>query len=329
MADDMQVIECSKCGRLHEVNLEGGVTTVECECGQTLTPKPEASRGSAGTESSSAAEPVADGDSVAGKLKRHWKVTLLVSAGIVGLLVFVALWRGPSPTLANLQFDGRGGASATPEENPEIYLRILEDNSRVSEHDGAAAKLVRLRSPCIVPRLCQMVRQEDLVSRMLVVGLLGQKQSEQGLEVLSGMMDSPDRTLGFAAITAVARIGGPLAESMLRGVVRSPGRAREVLPSIAAVRNDVASRILRASLDDPSLRVLAMEQIGKTRAEGCVQALARLAMDRTIIEVDRIKAVDTLGQLANVEARRALIYLSEDGNIGWKARQVLDEGGRL
>jgi len=326
VADDVQVIECSKCGRLHEIDPETVGKTIECDCGQTLTPRPDGSHEETDGDSVGVAEAAAGGNSLVGRLKSHWKLTLLVSAGIVCMLVFVALWRGPSPTLANLQFDGRGGASKGSEEDPEIYLRILEDNSRADEHDGAAAKLVRMHSRSIVPRLCQMARRRDLVSRLLVIGLLGQKQEEQALEVLGELMDGPDMTLGFAAVTAVARIGGPMSESMLRGLIRTPGRARQVLPSIAAVRNDVAARVLRAALDDPSLRMLAMDEIGKTRAEGCVSALVRLAMDRTIIEVDRVKAVETLGLLRSVKARRALIGLSEDGNIGWKARQVLDQG---
>ena len=177
----------------------------------------------------------------------------------------------------------------------------------------------------IVPRLCQMAKRPELVSRPTVLRLLGQKGEEQSLDVLIGLLGDPDKTTVFLAVTAVAQIGTPLAENLLRREMQSPVRARELLPSVAAVRNDLAARVVRAALAEPALRTQALQEIAKSRLGKCVGDVVRIASDRDLEEGERVKAIETLGALGAPEARRALIRLSEDSIVGWKARQALDE----
>ncbi len=168
----------------------------------------------------------------------------------------------------------------------------------------------------------QLVGRADLVSRVLVVKVLGDKGEESALPALHPLTGDPDRAIMLAAVEAVTRINTPMAETILIDAVRLPSRARDVLPAIAAVHNDVATRVLTFALDDPSLRALAMEQIAATRQTGCVPALVNLARNRLVLDADRMASIDALGRINTPESRRALINLAQDGDIGWKARQV-------
>lgn len=348
MADKSQVVECSQCGRLHEVDPQEVGDSFECECGKTLEvlkdgaksegggddAVTDAAEGADGTQAAAshegeATEGTEGGEGTLAALKRHWKMTIAIAGAVVVALVLVSFWRGPGPILGHPGGGGGNIGSSGPAEDPEVYLRILEDNDRVGEHAGAASNLLRMEHPAIVPRLCQIAERSDLVSRPLAVHILGQKQDGQALEILGKLVNGDDATLALAAATAVARIGSPLAESMLGNLVRVPSRAREVLPSIASARNALSARILTSALEDPSLRTQVMEEIGKARVEECLPALAAMATDRTIIEGDRIKSIETIGRFKCVEARRVLIHLSQDNSIGWKARQMLEDQAGL
>ena len=323
MSEATQVIECSGCGRLHQVDPVVTGDRFECECGKSLEVRLESPQ--AGDRPGSEGDATSAVGSLLAALKKRWKLAAAVALVLVGAAIFFSFWRGPKTSLAHLEL-GAGGLTATgPKENPEVHLQILEDNARSAEHPLAASILLRMNHSSIVPRLCRIAARGDLDSRTLVVRLLGQKGEDQPLDVLGPLMDDSNKTLSLAAIVAVTRIGSPLAESVLQRVVQMPTRAREALPSIAAVRNDVARRVLKASLETPALRMLAMEEIGKARVSGCVPALGALARNRTILQADRVRSVDTLGELRSAKARRMLIYLTEDSEIGWKARQVLDE----
>jgi hypothetical protein len=325
VADNVQVIECPECGRLHEVDLSTAHGGIECDCGHSLevpSGPPESSAAGDGGESE---VPSPSRASTVEAVKRHWKPAVGIAAGIAAAMLAVAFWRGPEPTLAFFGLGGGRSSARRPGEDPEVYLRALEDNTRAEEHGAAAAKLLQMNHAAIVPRLCEMVRRDDLASRNLIICLLGQKGDKRALEALEVLIDDKNQTLAFAATTAVALIGTPLAESILRERVRMPSRGRLLLPSIAAARNPLAGRVLMATLKNPALRTQALDEIGKARLDVCIPALVRLAQDRSAPETDRARSVETLARLDTVAARHALVRLTDNVSIGWKARQVLEQ----
>lgn len=323
--EEGQVIECAKCGRLHEVAADEQADTVTCECGAELeVTVPEASAEDA---VGAATDPDTGLPGFFATLRHHWKIVTLIFVVLIGVGVFFAFWHGPTRILAHFHLAGgpsvTGGDSAA--EDPEVHLRTLADNARAGEHAHAAAMLLRMNHPAIVPGLCRMAAQPELLSRLLVVRLLGQMGDESALEVLGPLMTDADKELASAATVSVTRIGTPLAEAALRDMVRVPSRGREALGSIASARNDTAARVLGVCLDDPSLRSLTLDEIAKSRVTGCTDSLVRLARNRLVQQTDRMKSVETLGRLESVESRRALLQLTDDTQVGWKARQVLDE----
>jgi len=332
--DAKQVIECPQCQRLHEIDLNETGQRFECACGKWLdvadvgAEAPTAEAGVGGETQKDGSATAAAGKQKANAwaaLRANWKLASGVGVGLAALIIGLAFWRGPQFTLGSIRFGGTGGLRAQqPKEDPEVYLRILEDNSRVNEHAEAAAKLLHMGDAVIVPRLCQMAKRPDLVSRPTVLRLLGQKGEEQSLDALVGLLGDPDKTTVFLAVTAVTQIGTPMAENLLRREMQSPVRARELLPSVAAVHNDLAARIVRAALAEPALRTQALQEIAKARLSKCVADVVPIASDRDTDEAERVRAVETLGALDTPEARRALIKLTEDSIVGWKARQILD-----
>lgn len=319
-----QIIECASCGTLHEVDPADGGKPFECECGELIKPTVRLVPGKAGggDASDQGGASGASGGGILALAARHWKIVAGATAAIVIAAACFAFWQGPAATFGGPESHA---SKATPEpEDPEVYLRILEDNARADEHDRAVTALLRMEHPDIVPRLIQIAGRSGLVSRLAVVGLLGQKGDERAIEVLEPMVDGSNRTLAFAAVTSITQIGSPLSESILRRLVRQPARGREILPSVAQVANKLSARILTVTLQNPALRGQAMEQIARSRVNGCVPALSDLALDRTVLEAERLQAVETLGELNSAEARRALIGLTEDSRIGWKARYVLE-----
>lgn len=337
MADEGHIIECSQCGRLHQVSADKVGQKIKCDCGKKLAVDVPAGAGTGGGAASGDAvssgggsgSASSDGTSggVVGSVKRHWKAFIAAAVLIVVALVAVSFWRGPDTSL------GQGGAGgpgfgAAEKEDPKIHLHVLEDNARSDEHDIAVRTLLRLGDTTIVPRLCRMAQRSDLVSRPLVIRLLGKKGDEAALEVLRPLLSDTEPTIVYASAEAVARINTPLSESILRGVMQMPTRGREVLPSIAIVKNDLSNRILASALQNPALRTQAMGEIGTLRVNGCVAALVKLARNRTVLEADRVRSVETLSMIDTPEARRALLQLIDDDHISWKARQLLESQSR-
>ncbi len=321
MAESTETIECPECGRVHEVDPVQTGAQFQCECGKVLDvpmglPEAEATR----------SEDEREQGGLIARLKGHWKTATAVAGGVIAVLAFLGFWKAPEITLAF--FGGGQGAPGTGDavvrEDPEIYLQILEDNSCAEEHPKAAARLLQMEDPEIVPRLCQIGAREDLTSRTLVLRLLGLKGNEGALKLLGPLLEDKNRTLAHISATSITQIDSPLAESLLREHIQLPGRARELLPSIAAVRNDTAQRIVGAGLANPALRSLAMAEITKNKLKGCVPSLYALAADRSMDEFDRMQCIEALGKLDSVEARRALVRLLEDSSVAWKVRQVLD-----
>jgi hypothetical protein len=327
MAEDTQVIECGDCGRLHQVGADKAGKSISCDCGKTLEVALigalEGADGASGQAGGAAGSEVPA--SVGGRLLRHWRALGIGLAVIVAAVVGFSFWYGPHRTMATLPVGDGNRSSKARIENPEVYLAILEDNNRSDEHQNAAQVLLRLRDPVIVPRLCKMAARKDLAARPIVAELLGKKGDEAALAVLSNMLNEEDKTLVFLAAGAIAQIGSPLSESILLELIRMPSRGREILAPIAAAKNDVSVEILEAALDDPALRGGAMDEIAASRQGRCVEALSELARNRQVIEADRLKGIETLGSLNTPEARRALLRLAQDGRVGWKARQVLDQ----
>jgi HEAT repeats len=345
MADEGHIIECSRCGRLHQVSADKIGQKIKCDCGKELAVDVPAGAGTGGGAASGDAassgggsgKASSDGTSgggphegsggVVGSVKRHWKAFIAAAVLIAVALAAVSFWRGPETSL------GQGGAGgpgfgAAEKEDPEIHLHVLEDNARSDEHDIAVRTLLRLGDTTIVPRLCRMAQRSDLVSRPLVIRLLGKKGDEVALEVLRPLLSDTEPTIVYASAEAVARINTPLSESILRGVMQMPTRGREVLPSIAIVKNDLSNRILASALQNPALRTQAMDEIGTLRVNGCVAALVKLARNRTVLEADRVRSVETLSLIDTPEARRALLQLIDDDHISWKARQLLESQSR-
>lgn len=318
MAEKAQVIECRHCGRLHQVDVSKVKDSIPCDCGQKLEVSGEKDAAAAGAVEAS-------GGSIATSLRQHWKSLTVAALVVVAAVTALSFLYGPDIVLGRLPGgQGSDGLGVARTESAEVYLQALADNQRGNEHTQAALMLTRMKDPAIAPRLCQLAAKTDLASRLLVVKVLGERGEESALSVLGSMLNEPDRTVVLAAAEAVARINSPVSETLLLEVVRMPSRAREVLPAIATVRNDVSTRVMTLALDDPSLRSLAMEQIGMAALNGCIPSLMNLGRNRLILEADRMKSIETLGQMNTPEARRALLQLTQDGNIGWKARQVLE-----
>lgn len=325
VAKKTQVIECKHCGRLHQVDVDQVKDSITCECGKELEVGGQGDGAAAVVAGVVAA---ASGVSILTSLRQHWKFLAITASVLVAAVVVLSFLYGPDIALGKLNLGqgggGGGGGNVAKTDNAEVYLLALADNNRSDEHPDAAAMLARMKNPIIVPRLCQLAARKELSSRLLVVKVLGEKGDESALSVLGTMINEPERTVVLAVAEAVARINSPLSETILLEVVRMPSRAREVLPAIAVVRNDVSMRVMNLALDDPSLRSLAMEQIGAAAMNGCIPSLMNLARNRLVLEADCMMSMETLGRINTPEARRALLQLTQDGHIGWKARQVLE-----
>jgi hypothetical protein len=302
------------------VDLSQVKDSITCECGQKLEVSAEILAAAAATGTEAAAP---GRGHILASLRNHWRLLTIAAGAVAAAVVVLSFLYGPDLVLGRWAADdGDASSDAAKIENPEIYLQTLADNAREDEHSEAAVMLTRLKDPVIVPRLCQLAGRAELVSRALVVKVLGDKGEESALTTLGPMVGDADRAIMLAAVEAVTRINTPMAESILIDSVRLPSRARDVLPAIAAVRNDVATRVLTFALDDPSLRALAMEQIAAGRQAGCVPALVNLARNRLVLDADRMASIDALGRINTPESRRALISLAQDDDLGWKARQV-------
>ena len=330
MSDDVQVIECSQCGRLHEV--ASGETRIECECGQVLDDSASAAPKAATDPATDAVEEAASpSPSLLERLRTNWRTLSIVGAVLIAAGLLLAFLHSPGPTFAELKFKGRGGLAAKDSRiDVETCLRILEDDARTKEHLAAADEL--LQSPeteFLIKRLSEMVVGPQLASRELIIRMLGQMGDDRALPVLENLLTDGEHSIVQLTASAMAQIDSASAESVLREQFADPAWAREMLPAVSMVNNDTAARLVASCLKRPELRLVAIKEIRLSKMERCLNDLIAVASDRSVIEPDRVLAIEALGTFEGKAARRGLANLLEDTKVGWKARQVLDEKGRL
>lgn len=359
---EFQLLDCPECGVLHEVDPSVTGERVQCSCGAWIdVPVPddlepnafndsdegEAPAGGAGSDASgsggrgasaaggaggacstpsrAAAAGAALFVSVSAGARRRWKLVSAVAGPVVLALVLAAFWRGPELLFggAGSGTDGAEHAQAT-KPDPSEYLEILADNDRAEAHPRAAAALLQIRDLGTVPRLCELAADDGLVARPFVLRILGYLGDDRAVPVLDQVVAGDGGADGLVAAAALCEIGSPQAESVLRRHLKDARRARKLLPAIATVDNLTASKLVGASLRRSSLRSLSFKTIVESDLEGCVDDLAALATDRDVPSADRLRAVEVLGRLGTPEAHRALGQMLEDGQVGWKARQVFE-----
>jgi len=326
LSDDVEVIECSGCGRLHEVS--ASKTSMECECGEVLGDSDPAAG-----EAVPAAAGQAEGPSpgLLGRVRKSWRLFSVLSIVLIAAVLLLVFLRPPDLTFGELKLTGRGGLAATSSRiDVEACLRILEDNARSGEHLAAAESLLQLQQKeLLVKRLSAMALRLELVSRTLIIRTLGQMGDDRALPVLESLFKDDDGSIVQLAVGAATQIDSASAESVLRRHFANPTWAREMLPAVAMVDNDTAARMVGSCLKRPELRVVAIKEIRLGKMKRCVKDLIEIASDQSVFESDRVKAIEALGTFQSRAVRRALADLLDDSKVGWKARQLLDDQGRL
>ena len=323
-AGPVKTIECPQCRRVHEVDAAKDGVQFSCECGHVLDtdPLPAAKQGGAPGNLSR----------LAGvwktrllPLAKNWKVSVPVGTGLVGVALAAVFLHGPTFVLGS-GFTGHGLTVASPpRENPEVHLRLLEDNARQPEHLKAAAALLGMHEATIVPRLCELATRDGLASQKLVLRLLGQLGDERALATLGPLAGGPDAEVSRLAVASITQIGTPTAESVLLKLIAQPTKARDLLETMAGVRNDAAGRVLSSCLERPALRSQAIDLAGRFRVARCTEALAVVARDRELRDEDRLASIEALGRLKLPESRRILRSLVEDSTVGFQAREILSK----
>ncbi|HOI54536.1 MAG TPA: hypothetical protein PLP01_04760 [Phycisphaerae bacterium] len=338
MGDGVRLIECAQCGRLHEI--AAGEKPGTCECGTALKEPHEAADsvsapadvpapGQAPAEETPSSPPL---HGILYSALHNWKVLSAAATLAIVVILAAVFVRWPSISLAGIRLDGSGGA-AVPRVaaiDIEAQLSIIADNSRAKEHLAASAILLQSRQEeALIARLSELVMRQDLASRKLMIQMLGQLGDDRALAVLEKLFADSDATIGHLAVSAVATIDSPSAESMLRRHCAQPDRARQMMPAVATARTRTSARVMASCLRRPELCDQAIQEIRNCRVEFCVPDLGSLAADRRQTEQTRLVAVEALGTLGGREAHKALADLLEDSVVGWKARQVLEgQGGR-
>jgi hypothetical protein len=336
MADAVRLIECAQCGRLHE--LAAGEAPGTCECGSTLTvPEEAVAEVSAPApqmpvEEEPPAEPAA-GSVGPGAFRRavsHWKLISVAATVAIVATVAVAFVRQPDLLLAGFRMGGTGDTPVPVEPmDLEHHISILADNARTSEHLAASGILLQSgQTDLLIARLSELVMRSDLASRKLMIQMLGQLGDDRALEVLEKLFADIDPTVRQLAVSAVAQVDSPSAESLLRKGFAHADWARQMMPVIAAVRTRAAAGVLGACLRRAELRDATLQEIASRRVELCAGDVGAIAADRQETEEARIAAMDVLGVLGGREAHKALADLLDDSVVGWKARQVLERKGR-
>jgi hypothetical protein len=326
MPDNVRVLECPQCKRLHEVDPAKSGGRFLCECGNEL--KVESLRredqGGQVQPAPQAGRPLR---TRLPALSKNWKVISVAAAVIIGLGALFTFLHEPERRLPQVAFAGQGGelSRLTPKEDPEIFLKILEDNSQISGHANASLRLLSMRDSRIVPRLCELLDRKELASRPIVLRMLGELGDDRALSTLEGLARSDDPTVAGMSIASITQVGSPVAESVLYRLLSQPAKTREIIPHIARVRNDVAARVVGACLDQPSLRMLVLNEIARSRLLKCAARVAIVAEDRDIPEPDRLKSIETLGELNCPESRRALATLLDDSTVSGQARLILNK----
>ncbi len=338
MGDEIRLIECAQCGRLHEI--AAGEKPGTCECGAALSESQEtvdsvfartdvpASRHSPPDLADSSQRP----HGFLHSALHNWKVLSVAATLVIIAILAVVFVRQPSISLAGIRLSGSGGAAAPRDAaiDIEAQLGILVDNSRTKEHLAASALLLQSRQQeTLIARLSELVMREDLASRKLMVQMLSQLGDDRALAVLERLFADSDATIGQLAVNAVATIDSPSAESLLRRHCAQSDWARQMMPAVAMARTRTSARVLAACLRRPELRDLAMQQIRHCRIDFCVPDLGSVAADRQLTEQTRLEAVEALGAFGGREAQKTLADLLDDSVVGWKVRQVLEgQGGR-
>jgi hypothetical protein len=320
-AASVKTIECPECRRVHEVDAARDGVQFICDCGHVLDTDPLPAAGKGGGAKKSFIPASWKPRLVA--LAKNWKVSAPVAAGVVGLILAAIFFHGPTFVLGS-GFSGHGSVfTGQARENPEIYLRLLEDNSRESEHLKAGAALLGMREATIVPRLCELATRDGLVSHKLVLQLLGQLGNERALATLEKLANGPDAETSRQAVSSITQIGTPTAESVLARLIAQPAKARDLLETMAAVRNDAAGRVLNSCFLRPALRSQAIDLAGRFRLARCTDPLGSVARDRELEDKDRLASIEALGRIKVPESRRILLSLLEDSTVGFKARAII------
>ncbi len=316
-----KTIECPECRRVHEVDAARDGVQFTCECGHVLDTDPLAKAKKGGGARKSLIPAAWKTRLVA--LAKNWKVSVPVGAGLVALILAAIFFHGPKFVLGG-GFQGHGtGLVTTARANPEPCLKMLEDNSRQAEHLKAVAELLGMHDSTIVPRLCEMATRDGLVAKKLVLQLLGQLGDERALDTLGQLSGGADLETARQAVASITQIGTPRAESLVSKLIAQPAKARDLLETVAAVRNDAAGRVLGTCLQRPALRSQAIDLAGRFRLSRCTEGLSSIARDRELRDEDRIGSLEALGRINQPESRRILRGLAEDSTVGWKAREIV------
>jgi len=322
-AEPAKTIECPQCKKVHEVDAAKDGIQFTCECGHVLdtVPLPAAKKDGGAKKRFNFA---AWKDRLL-PLVKNWKVSAPVGAGVVALTLAAIYLHGPTYVLGG-GLKGHGTATVTQaRENPEPFLKMLEDNARQPEHLKAVAELLGMHDSTIVPRLCEMATRDGLVAHKLIMQLLGQLGDDRALATLGQLSDGADLETTRQAVASITQIGTPTAESVVTKLIAQPAKARDLLETIAAVHNDAAGRVISSCLQRPALRSQAIDLAGRFRLARCTEPLSAVARDRELGDEDRLASLEALGRINLPESRRILRSLTEDSTVGWKAREIVSK----
>ncbi len=321
------VVTCRKCRRLHEIDRQPDDHSYTCDCGNAIRFSPPPSGILLPRTSDQPSTELLEMTSRSGWTGLSIRRTVLatVTAIIVAAMV-ISFWHGPPITWADLTgselrtADLAGDSTAARQ-----WLRILENNAAIDQHAEAAAALRRLNDPQTIAPLCSLAERGGLESRLFVIAVLGHIGGDEALPTLRRLFGSGDTAVVNMAITATTAINSPSAESVLLELLRDPVHGRNALPVIAAMRNDLAVKVLSQMIQRGPLAAPALREIGNFRLVGCTSSVLEMAADHTGDMAFRLLCLEALAQLDTLEARRGLVNLQDDSRIGWKARRLLHQ----
>lgn len=186
-------------------------------------------------------------------------------------------------------------------------LAGVVQGENVGKRNSALEALAKLGS-AVAPSLLEELPSIPPQAKKFVLGVLGEIPDDRVLPVLVRACEDDDPNLVAAAIDALARHGGPLAESALRKRLQSsdPYQRMAALDGLARLGAFVAWEELEPLLADRLVRRVALSTLGGTGRAEAIPPLVEALTDRSS-HVVGAAAVALAQLLAHSESLRQLV----------------------
>lgn len=195
---------------------------------------------------------------------------------------------------------------------------------------NAAIEAIGQLGESMVPSLVRAFESGEGTPQRFVVSALGMTASPRALPVLERALRDPDENLVAAAIDALARVGGPGSEAIVRAQLGGGDAYRRMsaLDALDRMRAAVPFEELEPCLVDPVLRRIGLRVAGRTRSERAVPLLVAALGDRSATTVaSAATALDALADASDELAEQVQrVALDLSPNAVAALRRTLTEG---